>query len=94
MTVRPGDEPLPLIFGQGSLLAGEESYGAFHLVSGWKRGDGFRISHVALGGGLTAGIRPGEEVIVVPAPDSVDTLGERGVVAVRAAAVLPTRWSG
>ena len=94
MTVRPGDEPLPLIFGRGSLLPGDETLGAFHLVSPWKRGGSFRISHVALGGGLTDGIRPGEQVLVVRERDSVDSIGELGVVGVRAAAVLPTRWAG
>jgi len=93
MTVRPGDEPVPLIFGRGSLPPGRETYGAFHLVSPWKRGGDFRVSSVALGGGLTDGIRPGEEVLVVRQPGSADIPGELGVIGVRAAAVLPTRWS-
>lgn len=93
MTVRPGDEPVPLIFGNGSVIPGEETFGAFHLVSPWKRGGDFRISHVGLSGGLTDGIRPGAEVLVVREPDSVDSVGEFGVVGVRAAAVLPTRWA-
>ena len=93
MTVRPGDKPVPLIFGKGSLFAGDETFGAFHLVSPWKRGGSFTIFHVALRGGLTAGIRPGEEVVVVRERDSVDSIGELNVVGVRAAAVLPTRWA-
>ena len=48
---------------------------------------------MALRGGLTAGIRPGEEVVVVRERDSVDSIGELNVVGVRAAAVLPTRWA-
>lgn len=92
-TIHPGDQPVPLSFGKGELFAAEESYDAFYLVSPWKRGGSFRISQVGLRGGATAGLRPGDEVIVVREPGSVDSAGEPGVLRVRGAAVLPTRWA-
>lgn len=93
MTIRPGDRPVPLSFGRRKLFAAERSYDAFYLVSPWKRGGGFRISHVGLRGGATAGIRAGDEVIVVREPDTADSPGGPGVVRERGAAVLPTRWA-
>jgi hypothetical protein len=94
LTIAPGDAPVVGPFSRAELPAEDESYAVFYLVSPWKRGDSFRVSQVKLGGGLPAGIRHGEEVLVVRAPDSTESVGENRVFRVEAAAVLPTRWGG
>ena len=93
MTIEPGDAPLLQPFSKDRLPPGEEGYDLFYLVSPWKRGGKFGISRVLLGGGGAAGIRPGDEVIIVRAADSVDTVGKNLVVRLEAAAALPTRWA-
>jgi len=92
MTIDPGDEPVLQPFSKERLPPGEESHDLFYLVSPWKRGNSFLISRVRLGN-AGAGIRPGDEVIVVRAVDSVDSVGKNLVVRLDAAAALPTRWA-
>ncbi len=93
MTIAPGDAPVLQPFSKQKLPPGEEAYDLFYLVSPWKRGGDFEISRVRLAGGGAAEIRPGDEVIVVRAPDSVETVGKNLVVQREAVAALPTRWA-
>ncbi len=93
MTVDPGDQPVLQPFSKRKLPPGDEAYDLFYLVSPWKRGGSFEIARVRLSGGGAAGIRPGDEVLVVRAADSVDTVGKNLVVQLDAAGVLPTRWA-
>ena len=93
MTVAPGDAPVMQPFSKERLPAGEEPYGLFHLVSPWKSGGTLRISRVRLPGAELAGVEPGDQVLVVRSPDSVETVGRNGIVTLDAAAILPTRWT-
>ncbi len=93
MTIDPGDAPVLQPFSKEKLPAGEESYGLFYLVSPWKRGGTLRVSRVRLEGDGAGGIQPGDQVLVVRAADSAETVGKNRVVRLQAAAALPTRWA-
>ena len=93
MAIEPGDEPVLQPFSKQKLPPGEEPYDLFYLVSPWKRGGDFEISRVILPGGGAAAIRPGDEVLVVRAPDAVEVVGKNLVVHRQGLAALPTRWA-
>ena len=93
MSIAPGDEPVLQPFSKERLPPGETGQDLLYLVSPWKRGGALRISRLRLELGGAAAIRHGDQVLVVRAPGSAESVGRNRVVRLAGAAALPTRWA-